>query len=183
MSSINNHIQGIRDGDEESFTFIYELYEKPLYNHLVKMLGSVSLAEEIFQEVMVSIIEKIDTYSHRNDLQNSFKAWAFRIATNLAIDEIRKNKRSSILQEDVQNIQGNDLSYNMEVKDTKERIHFHIQKLPLIQRTFLNLKINEQMTMKEIAVICKCEVNAVKQGLFRARKSMKELLLKEEISL
>jgi RNA polymerase sigma-70 factor (ECF subfamily) len=187
MSGINNHIQGIREGNEESFSALYELLEKPLFNHLYKMLGSLSLAEETFQEVMVAIIEKIDTYSHREDLQNSFKAWVFRIATNLAIDEIRKNKRSSLLQEDVtltsNHVQKVSSSHPAEIQDTKERINFHIQRLPLIQRTFLNLKINEQMTLKEISVICKCEVNAVKQGLFRARKSMKTILLQEGIGL
>lgn len=189
MSDYLDHIQGLREGREESFSYFYGQFERPIYNHLLKMLGVVSLSEEIFQETMVSMIEKIDSYSHRGDLQNSFKAWVFRIATNLAIDEIRKSKKSSLLQEEAtaQDYSENYLNTNsidqIEKRDTNKRIDFHIQTLPVIQRTFLNLKINEQMTIKEIAVICKCEVNAVKQGLFRARKSMKVLLIKEGIGL
>lgn len=51
------------------------------------MTGSTQKSEEIFQEVMLTMIKKIDHYSLRSDLQNSFKAWIFRIAKNLAIDE------------------------------------------------------------------------------------------------
>lgn len=183
MKSIDFHIEGIKEGSEESFLFIYDQYERALYNHLLKMLGSSSIAEEVFQEVMVSIINKIDTYAHRSDLDNSFKAWIFRIATNLAIDEIRRRKKLSTIKQSQE--LNRELTHfdSVEEQSTKERINYHIQSLPLIQRTFLNLKVNEQMSLKEIALICKCEVNAVKQGLFRARKSMKELLIIEEIGI
>lgn len=56
-------------------------------------------------------------------------------------------------------------------------------KLPSIQRTFLNLKVNEDLSHLEIATICGCSVNSVKQGLFRARKTLKDLLIKEGIGV
>ena len=56
-------------------------------------------------------------------------------------------------------------------------------KLPAKQRTFLNLKVNEDLSHLEIATICGCNMNTVKQGLFRARKNLKDLLIKEGITL
>ena len=179
MKEINLHIQGLKEASDNSFLYFYDLFEKPLYNHLLKMLGTESLCEEILQETMLTMINKIHQYSDRVDLENSFKSWVFRIATNLAIDEIRKTKKVSFVQAQEQG----ELSTIVEEQDTKSRIHELINTLPIIQRTFLNLKVQEQMSLLEIAVICKCEVNSVKQGLFRARKSLKNKLINEGIGL
>lgn len=182
MKELNKHIKDLKEGKDEAFVAIYNIFEKPLYNHLLKMLGNSSKAEEIFQESMLTLIKKIDLYSHRNDLQNSFKSWVFRIATNLAIDEIRKTKLTKITTP-IEKIEIGFDSSEVEKADTSDRIQILIQKLPLMQKTFLNLKLNEDLSLKEIAVICKCEINTVKQGLFRARQSMKNLLIEEGIEL
>ena len=74
-------------------------------------------------------------------------------------------------------------SNEVETEDFKERLNILIMKLPIIQRTFLNLKINEDLSHMEIATVCGCNVNAVKQGLFRARRTLKNLLINEGIGL
>lgn len=180
MSEINKLVEDLKKGDEFAFEQIYSLFEKPLYNHLLKMTGSSQKSEEIFQDVMLTMIKKIDHYTHRLDLKNSFKAWIFRIATNLAIDEIRKNKKLTFTQEAPEVVVE---SYEVEIENFKERLNILIMKLPVIQRTFLNLKINEELSHLEIAAVCGCNVNSVKQGLFRARRTLKGLLINEGIGL
>lgn len=180
MSEINKLVQQLKEGHKSAFAEIYSLYEKPLFNHLLKMLGSHQKAQEVFQDTMLTMIKKIDHYSHRNELKNSFKAWLFRIATNAAIDEIRKSKKVSFV-ENVPEVSVE--SHEVEINDFNERLNILIMRLPVIQRTFLNLKINEELSHLEIAAVCGCNVNAVKQGLFRARKSLKDLLINEGLSL
>ncbi len=144
------------------------------------MTGSSQKAEEIFQDVMLTMIKKVDHYTYRSDLKNIFKAWLFRIATNLAIDEIRKNKKLSFTQDNPEvAVESNEV----ETEDFKERLNILIMKLPIIQRTFLNLKVNEDLSHLEIAAVCGCNVNSVKQGLFRARRTLKGLLINEGIGL
>jgi RNA polymerase sigma-70 factor (ECF subfamily) len=156
------------------------MFEQPLLNHLTKMMGNTHHAEEILQEVMLLLISKIDHYVERSDLENSFKAWIFRLATNRAIDEIRKTKKHISFNE---THESSVTDITVEFKDVQDRINNLINQLPVIQRTILNLKINEQLSLKEIALICKCEVNAVKQSLFRGRRSLKSILVKEGIVL
>lgn len=180
MSDLDIIIQNLKQGDESAFDEIYALYEKPLYNHLLKMVGSTQKSEEIFQDVMLTMLKKIDHYSPRPELKNSFKAWIFRIATNLAIDEIRKNKRISFTENAPEVAVECE---EVEDQDFKQRLNILIMRLPTIQRTFLNLKVNEDLSHLEIAAVCGCNVNAVKQGLFRARKTLKNLLLNEGIGL
>ena len=152
-----------------------------LINHLYKMLGRVEKAEEVFQEVMMTMIKKINFYEHRSDLQNSFKAWIFRIVTNLATDELRKSKRKKKISFEEE--ASADIAEVVIENDLNEKLGSLIMSLPVIQRTFLNLKVKEDLSHLEIATICGCNINAVKQGLFRARKSLKNLILEEGLGI
>lgn len=180
MNRIETLVQNLKEGDEAAFDELYLEFEASLYNHLLRMIGQREKAQELFQETMLVMIRKIDFYSYRNELANSFKSWLFRIATNLAIDEIRKTKKISQKQF-IDNVLIDD-QHILEI-DLKDRLNILIMRLPLIQRTFLNLKINEELSHFEIAKICGCDINTVKQGLFRGRKTLKNLLINEGITL
>jgi RNA polymerase sigma-70 factor (ECF subfamily) len=180
MSELNENIHKLKLGDEAAFAFLYSEFESALINHLYKMLGRVEKAEEVFQDVMITMIKKINHYEHRPELKNSFKAWIFRIATNHAIDELRKSKKQKLIFSDEHTT---DIADEIIEIDLSERLGDLIMSLPVIQRTFLNLKIKEDLSHLEIAAICGCNVNAVKQGLFRARKSLKDLILREGLEI
>lgn len=177
MDEIEQLIDRLKEGEEDAFRSIYEFFEVPLYHHLSLMLGSREKSEEAFQETMLKVIKKIDFYKPNKTLKNSFKAWVFRIGTNTAIDIIRKEKLSTKISP------SSELSSKDEVetKNLNERISHLISELPPIQRTVLNLKVNEDLSHFEISAICGCSVNTVKQGLFRARRSLKGILEKEGI--
>lgn len=180
MSKYDDIALQLKAGNEEAFHELYYLIEKGLINHLQKMLISREKAEEVFHETLMQMIKKIDLYNPVPTLENSFKAWVFRIGTNLALDEIRKNKRQEQLafREDV-----TEKSCAIDFTDMQEKLNALIVKLPLLQRTLLNLRVNEDLTHVEIARICNCHENAVKQGLFRARNNLKKLLIQEGIEL
>jgi RNA polymerase sigma factor (sigma-70 family) len=180
MNQLDENIQKLKFGDEEAFAYLYAQLESPLVNHLFKMLGRVEKAEEVFQEVMMTMIKKIGFYEPRSELKNSFKSWIFRIATNHAIDELRKNKRKKL--EFAEEIIA-DIAEDVIENDLSDKLGDLIMSLPVIQRTFLNLKVKEDLSHLEIASICGCNVNAVKQGLFRARKNLKDLILKEGLPI
>ena len=159
MKEIEQLIERLKQGEDSAFERIYELFESCLYNHLFQMLGSREKAEEAFQETMLKMIRKIDFYSPRSEFKNSFKAWVFRIGTNIAIDMLRKEKTRD------QNLSVVEDSYldEVEKRNFKERLDFLISELPSIQRTLLNLKVNEDLSHLEISIICGCNINAVKQ--------------------
>lgn len=178
MNEIENLVVNLKGGDKEAFSVLYANFETSLINHLYHMLGTHEKAEELFHECMLKMVQKIEYYQPNLELKNSFKSWLFRIATNLAIDEIRKAKKVS--NDSDQKIYYSDPH---EERDTSKRIQEIINLLPSVQKTFLNLKLNEDLSHIEIANICGCNINTVKHGLFRARKSLKDLLIKEEIVL
>lgn len=70
-----------------------------------------------------------------------------------------------------------------EIYENKEReflISDLLLKLPLIQRVVLSLRVLDDLSYQEISIICGKDINTVKQGLFQARKNMKNLLLAQE---
>ena len=181
---IQKYIEGIKEGDETAFKVIYHEFETPLINHLYRMLGTKELAEEIFQEVMLLMIKKIDFYSERSELHNSFKAWLFRLGTNQAIDHIRRVKRKSIAFETYAQVEISEDVEDMAISlDLNQKVMKLMMELPVLQRTLLNLKINEDLSHFEIATICGVSIDSVKQGLFKGRRNLKNLLLQEGIRL
>lgn len=170
-------IERLQEGDQAAFRFFYDLYSPALWRHLLRMLGEEALAEEVFQETFILVLKKLDFYSPRNELTNSFRSWVFRLATNRAIDEIRALKRRKRERE----AKTLATEPRVEQRDLIGCLEGLISRLPSMQRTFLNLKVKEEMNYKEIADICGCSVGAVKQGVFRARVKLKELMEEEGI--
>lgn len=87
--------QQLRSGDEAAFAVLYERYAESLLRHLICLLNSQQEAEDMLHESMMLMIQKINYYSPKPELKNSFKSWLYRLSTNRAIDEIRKRKTSS----------------------------------------------------------------------------------------
>ena len=79
-----------RAGDEAAFSELVEPYRRELAAHCYRMLGSLADAEDQVQETMLSAWRGIDGFEGRA----SFKTWAFRILTNLAMRAGARERRS-----------------------------------------------------------------------------------------
>jgi RNA polymerase sigma-70 factor (ECF subfamily) len=78
-----------RQDDLTAFEALVHRYEKPLFNYLVRYLRSPELAEEAFQNAFARVYEKRDLYTE----DRKFRPWLYSIATNQAVDELRKEGR------------------------------------------------------------------------------------------
>ena len=74
------------DNDQKAFSFLIKRYERPLYNFILRMIGSSAEAEEIFQETFLRIYKNLENFRGGA----SFSPWAYRIAHNLCIDALRR---------------------------------------------------------------------------------------------
>lgn len=170
-------VERLKIGDETAFEALYAKHATSLLRHLFCLMGNQQEAEEMLHESLMLMIQKINFYVPRSDLKNSFKSWLFRLSTNRAIDEIRKRKS---VQEFVNAYHEMERPVQDEVYHSKERefiISDMLLKLPLMQRMVLSLRVLDDLSYMEISTICGRDINTVKQGLFHARKAMKNLLL------
>ncbi len=73
-------------GDRDAFTVLVRRHHRPLYNFVLRQLRHQSLAEEITQEVFLRVVQSAHEYKH----EARFSTWAYAIARNLCVDQLRK---------------------------------------------------------------------------------------------
>src|SRR6476620_5731379 len=86
-------IEAARNGDEDAFAEIVARYRNPITNFLYRFLNDYDEAVDLAQETFVRVYFAIDRYH----TQFAFSTYIYRIATNLAISELRRRKRRRLL--------------------------------------------------------------------------------------
>jgi RNA polymerase sigma-70 factor (ECF subfamily) len=82
-------VAAARAGDESAFSELFERYRRELRVHCYRMVGSFEDAEDLVQEAFLRAWRKRQTYEGRS----SFRAWLYRIATNVCLDALRSKPR------------------------------------------------------------------------------------------
>ncbi|RNF39384.1 sigma-70 family RNA polymerase sigma factor [Planococcus salinus] len=160
---------------------LYKKYAKPLYYFLWKMSGSAHVAEDLTQETFVRATVSLYTYDGEKA-----RAWLFKVARNVYVDEWRKRKRRQAIpllnllhsKEDMISPYGlpEEAALNQELSsDLAELIGF----LPEHYRTILYLREFEQFSYKEIQETLDLTEDQVKVNLYRARKKLEALAEKK----
>lgn len=170
-------------GDSTAFAEIVRRYGGELFGYLVRISGGRDNAEDIFQETFKRVHEKGHTFRG-----GSFKSWLFTIATRLAIDAGRKNRRLKFIS--LNGWLGSDDEGGPELSDvaaidrsagpceTVERdehiaqVRQAINTLPVKQRATLVLAYYQQLSYSEVAAVQGCSVGTVKTQMFRAMKTL-----------
>src|SRR6185436_17364211 len=86
-------MERVREGDEDAFGEIVDRYKDSLVNHLTHLVRSRDRAEEIAQDAFVRLYRSAANYRERDKLG----PYLFRIATNLTVTEIRRQRRWNLL--------------------------------------------------------------------------------------
>ncbi|MBN2227518.1 MAG: sigma-70 family RNA polymerase sigma factor [candidate division Zixibacteria bacterium] len=171
-------------GDHLAFAELVRRYKKRIYSIAFRMLGNHLDADEVTQEAFVRI------YTKREDIKSAsfFSSLLLRIATNYAIDLIRKKQKRFVsidgetgateavqLELSESQISPDRLLENAEVMDEIRRA---IQKLPPRQRAAIVLHDVEGYTKTEVAAIMGCPQATVRSNLHIARSKLKKWLSK-----
>ena len=80
--------QAVKDKDQQAYGILMQRYKKPVYHMILKMVRNVDDAEDLTIEAFAKAFKNL----HRFKKDYTFSTWLFRIATNNAIDFIRKKK-------------------------------------------------------------------------------------------
>lgn len=170
-----------RAGDTESLGELVEKYKRPLFGFILRFSEGREDADEVFQEVWVRAIKNMNRYRQKNLL-----SWLFRIAHNLMIDRIRRNK--SVVSLDTSASEdgislGEQLATTLLGPDSETggrdlgvRIEAAAAQLPPEQREVFWLRMQADLSFKEIAKIQKCSINtALARMQYAVSKLRKEL--------
>jgi RNA polymerase sigma-70 factor (ECF subfamily) len=178
-------IEATRNGDEDAFAEIVGRYRNQITNFLYRFLNDYDEAVDLAQETFVRVFFAIDRY-HTGF---AFSTYIYRIATNLAISEIRRRKRRKLLSltglfqaedeaqvefqpADQRNLPDADL-----IEDERNRtIARAIAALPEKYRLPIVLRDIEGKSYDEVAEIMELGLGTTKSRISRARGLLKEKL-------
>lgn len=167
------------------FSEIYHIHKDLVYNLALHYCQNKEDAEEITQDVFVSIHQKISTFKHEAEL----KTWIYRITINKSLDFIKAKKRhkrsfffSALKIDDPETV--NSLSnfdhpgVLLEYKQSIAKIFSCINQLPEKQKTVIILLKIEQKSQAETAGIMNTSTKAVESLYQRAKKNLEKNLNK-----
>jgi RNA polymerase sigma-70 factor, ECF subfamily len=178
VPSAQDIAEGLRQGSPQAFGALYETYSQSVTAYLIRMTGRREMAEELTQETFLTAIRKIAFF--RSGADGGLKAWIFRIATNLTIDALRREKLIKPFSDDDFENDGADprptADQELEGFEFSQALNSALLELTPAQRTIFLLKEQEEMSLLEISRVCGCAENAVKQSLFRARSALRKKL-------
>lgn len=169
-------------GDQLAFAELVSRFQKKIYALAHHLLGNHLDADEVVQETFVRV------YKKRKDLRdvNYFSTFLVRIATNYAIDLLRKRKGHQPFAEDTSSLSGEvqlDLSRRVatpsetfEQKRLMEEINRALDLLPPKQRMTAVLHDVEGYSKAEIAEIFNCPQATVRSNLHIARIKLRKIL-------
>ena len=176
-------VRKLRARDEDAFTELVRSYQHKVFNVVFRIVGDRSEAEEVSQEVFVTVFKHIDGF--RGDAK--FSTWLYRIATNHARNRVkylaRRSQRAHQALEDTNDGALNDGAVGERVanphevaigKELEEIVRDGLASLNEMHRTIVVLRDIEHLSYTEIAEVVELAEGTVKSRLFRARAALKE---------
>jgi RNA polymerase sigma factor (sigma-70 family) len=154
-------LERFAQGDLEAFEALFRQFQGEVYGWIVRIVRDVGSAEDL----TVETFWRIHRAHARFNPQRNFGAWARRIATNVALDHLKRVRREVTLPEDIAARVRPDPAISREVRDRIERA-FH--ELPAKLRAAATLALLEEEPYEEIANALGISVGAVKSRVFRA---------------
>lgn len=174
--ALKAQLEQLIDGDQYAFEKILTMYEKPIFNHLIRLVGSRDEATDLLQETFIRLYTK----RSQIDTEGNLKNWLYRVATNIAYDHFRKKKRENLVSiddEDLSETIESKLSYtNLEHEIAAIDLENALQKIRLHYKNILLLYYREGFSYEEIAKILDLPINTVKTHIRRARQELNTLL-------
>jgi RNA polymerase sigma-70 factor (ECF subfamily) len=171
-------------GNSQALEELINKHKDRIFTSIVLLVKDKNLAEDIFQDAFIRIIDTLRSGSYTDE--GKFLPWALRIAHNLCVDHFRKVKRSPLVQnnnEDFDIFETLNLSEEgVDGKIMKSQSHARVRQmldmLPEDQREVIVMRHFANLSFKEIAEKTNCSINTalgrMRYGLINLRKMMEE---------
>lgn len=169
--------RGLRRRDPAVLDALIERHQHRLYRYLLYLTGQPTLAEDLFQETWLRVLERGRQYDGRS----AFVPWLLAIARHLVADHWRRRAPSSLEPLRADAPEGPPVPSpepspfeRAVVDEGRARVLDVIAALPAIHREVLTLRFLEDLTLEQIAAVVDVPLSTVKSRLYRALESARQ---------
>ena len=171
----------IKSTEREDFKVIYEENYTLIMQVIMHIVYSLDIAEDLTQETFERFYLKNLSFPNEKEA----RYWLLRVAKNLALNHVRKNKRELKLVEKVKGMPGEvmyqeDQDKKILEEEDRDAVRKAVQSLPENLRLVIELKEFGGLGYKEIGKVLGISGANVKVRVYRARKKLEELLGTED---
>ncbi len=180
----------IAKGDQKAYAELLSRYRESVYFMMLKMVNNKDDADDLTIEAFGRAFKKLDQYTPNY----AFSTWLFKIASNNAIDFLRKKKLNNTISMDVKNENSDYDASNLVKSNTLDPEEFYIkkQKVEMVRAVIDKLKPKykelvelfyfQELSHEEISERLNLPIGTIKAQLFRARDFLFELIKNSEHS-
>jgi RNA polymerase sigma-70 factor, ECF subfamily len=167
-------------GDESAFNKIVLKYQQKIYWHARRMTGNHLDADEVVQEVLMVLYEKLKDFQFKSSLYT----WIYRITATRCINFLRKKNLKQFFSFDDQESKGvksnEDIVKDIETKEKLAKLEKVLRKIPVKQREVFIMRSFDELSYEEISEITGKSIGGLKANYFHAMKKIMELMKENE---
>ncbi len=170
-----------QEGDARSFELLVIKYQKRIFNVVFRVVRNRDVVEDLAQEAFLNAFKSIRSFKGGS----SFYTWLYRIAANVSINYLAKQKRASFADEGLLETEevanrasGWESSPERSVQsiEASKAISESINALPSDIRQTVILREYDGLSYEEISEVMECPIGTVRSRIFRGREILKEKL-------
>ena len=178
-------VETLKAGDCTSFDELLKRYSEKVHNLAMRITRNEEDAEEILQDVFVTVHKKIDKFEGKS----AFSSWLYRVTANTAFMKLRKRRQTpSVSLEDFgagvkeswvsKRSEDCDVDYISSRHELRGELEEAIERLPEEYRAIFLLRDVDGLSSQEVGEILNISVPAVKSRLHRSRLMLRKKLQK-----
>ena len=176
LASDEELVRDVLAGNVDRFEDLVRRHQRQIVNFIYRMVGDFDLALDMSQDVFIRVHQALDRF----DPRFRFTTWLYRIASNCAIDRLRRHQPPTISldapggsSQTPRSLQiastEQDPESSFESRETIRRLEAAIRRLPAGYRRLIVLRHVNSLRYEQIAAVTRLPLGTVKNRIFRAR--------------
>lgn len=170
-------ICSVLNGDVNAYAVLVARYQKPIYNLMFRMSGSVADASDLAQETFIKAYKQL----HRFKEGRSFFPWLYTIGLNHCRNFLRlKKSRQDVSTEDCEINAGLDDPSQREARLLTqldiEQLREALGRLPIDYREALILRYHQELALEDVAEALEISLSCAKMRVHRGLKKLRKIL-------
>ncbi len=176
-----------QSGDNHALEILINRHKDRIFSSILYMLNDRHLAEDVFQDVFIKIINTLRS-SRYND-EGKFLLWALRISHNLCLDHFRKVNRTKSVASDETDIfeligsTTDAADVKMAQMQSHHQVRLMLNLLPQDQREVIVLRHYADLSFKEIAELTNCSINTALGRMRYALINLRKIMVEKQLVL